>query len=311
MSILDIKELEEKSRSARWRHASWSVNRRRVYDAMIATHRPDNRINSFAACGCNAQVMEADNDGPRDAKGERVVKLVATYCHDRLCIPCGNARAAEIARCLQQRIEGKKLKFITLTIAGAKEGLASKVDRLYKGFRALRVLPLWKERIAGGAAFLEIKWSDKSQRWHPHFHLICEGKFIDQGELSDAWRAITRDSFIVDVRAVKDPDEVRSYVTKYASKPLNMSFAADPDLLQEALTSLHGRRLCFAFGTWYRTKLHEVDAPDEDRRNFTAIVPLNDLLADAERGIPAAITLLHKLGLTRKWEKYILSTAGP
>jgi hypothetical protein len=302
-----LHDLQETSRSARFRHQSWAHSRRRVHAAMMATRRPVNRCNSFAACGCNAQVMQADNDVPLLPDGSRQLKITATYCHDRLCVPCGNARSAEIARCLAERIRGKELKFITLTIAGQGESLGKKMDRLYKGFRALRQMPIWQQAIAGGAAFLEIKWSQRSKRWHPHFHLICEGSFIASGKLANIWHAITGDSFIVDVRAVRDELEVSRYVTKYASKPLDMTFVGNPDLLQEAIVALHGRRLCFAFGTWYKTRLHEVDFQDSPGHNYTPLCDLEDLLRDAEHGDAASLQLIETLHLTRRWQAYCVA----
>jgi hypothetical protein len=299
----ELKPLDSTSRAARWRHAGWAANRQRVYDALIATHRSEARINAFATCGCNAVLLESDTLPV-------TYKISATNCHDRLCVPCGNARAAEIARCLAARTDGKELKFITLTIAGHGKSLSDKLNMLYKGFRSLRQTPLWQSSIHGGAAFLEIKWSDKAHRWHPHFHLICEGRFIPQDKLSTLWHAITQDSFIVDVQAVRDPNEVHKYVTKYASKPLNMSFVCDPSLLQEALTSLHGRRLCFAFGTWYKTRLHEVDAPDEPREGYTPIYSLEQIIAAAEAGDKDALFLLHLPQFERHWRHYLFPPAA-
>jgi hypothetical protein len=62
---------------------------------------------------------------------------------------------------------------------------------------------------------------------------------------------------------VKDVGHVLQYVTKYASKPLDMSFVAVPKLLAEAIKALKGRRLCACFGTWYGTPLNE-EEPDEE-----------------------------------------------
>jgi hypothetical protein len=302
----EILPLESESRPARWRHASWHANRQRVYDALVTTCRPAGRINAFAKCGCNATLVECDTP---NADGTRRLKVRATHCHDRLCVPCGNARSAEIARCLAARTNGLALKFVTLTIAGHGEKLATKIDRLYKGFRALRLTPLWKQHIKGGAAFLEIKWSDKARRWHPHFHLICEGTYLSQDRLATMWQAITEDSFIVDIRQVKDPHQVQAYVTKYASKPLNMSFAADPGLLQEAVLSLHARRLCFAFGTWYKTRLHEIDAPDDAALGWSPIASLDSLLRMAELGDAAALAAIELAGLGRQWRRYLFPPA--
>ncbi len=193
------------------------------------------------------------------------------------------------------------ISFITLTLAGKDNGLAEKIDRLYKHFRALRAHPEWEKHVQGGVAFLEVKWSDKAKRWHPHLHLIAEATFFDQGELSDLWRGITRDSFIVDISRVKSKENCGGYVTKYASKPLNTSFSNSPILLDEAVAALHGRRLCFCFGSWYGTKLTGLDddilIEDVDTDTYHHFGHLEDILQAARFGSREAMDIIKLAGL--------------
>lgn len=300
MRLVNELDLDSTSTASRFRHAGWHPIRKRVFAALQATHVPLSRRNAFASCGNAATLMESDAT-------PGTYRLAANHCHDRLCTPCANARSAEIARCLAGRLQGLPVSFITLTLCGKGEGLGELVKRLYTSFRALRIHPRWQDKVRGGAAFLEIKYSDKARRWHPHLHLIADADYIDQGELSDIWRGITRDSFIVDVRRVRDDNTVLRYVTKYASKPLNTSFSNDPSLLQEAITSLHGKRLCFCFGTWYRTPLHEVDASDDAPGSWSPICTLSELIDRCDRGEPDARALLVAAGLEHKWRAYLLS----
>ena len=134
---------------------------------------------------------------------------------------------------LASQMGTKAHSFCTLTLCGKGEKLTDLIDRLYKCFRALRQHPLWTNAVRGGGAFLEVKWIDKFGRWHPHLHCIIDADFMDQGHLSTAWHSITRDSFIVDIRRVRDIKGQQRYVTKYASKPLNTSFSTSPHLLDE------------------------------------------------------------------------------
>lgn len=294
--------LNDQTRTAKFRHGGWANIRKRVFEALEATEQPIARRNAFATCGCNATVQESDSL-------PRQYRVSATYCHDRLCTPCANARSAEIARCLLSRTKGMPLLFITLTLCGKGEALRPLVDKLYRSFRALRRHPLWEDKIRGGAAFLEVKYSDKARRWHPHLHLIADGAYIDQGELSTIWRTITKDSFIVDVRRVRDDEIVQGYVTKYASKPLNSSFSNDPSLLQEALLSLKGRRLCFCFGDWYRIPLHDVDAADDDPTGWSPLATLEQVLHDAEIGSDFARRLISLCNADARWRAYCLNTS--
>jgi hypothetical protein len=199
-------------------------------------------------------------------------------------------------------VEGIQPLFITLTLADTKDGLCSAVTRLLKGFRDLRRWRLWEERVKGGIAIIEIKWSDKAMRWHPHLHIMAEGKYIDQGELSDAWRSITGDSYIVDIQRVTNLGEVVRYVTKYASKPMNTSFCGTPTLLDEAIVALRGKRLIVPFGKMYRTlsKLMEeqADACDDmrwDPEAWTLLGSWLDLANQAREGDGYARSILARL----------------
>jgi hypothetical protein len=173
---------------------------------------------------------------------------------------------------------------------------------------------LWAESVTGGAAFLEVKWSDKAQRWHPHLHIIAEAKFMDQGMLSTTWRTISHDSFIVDIRRVKNAEVTGHYVTKYASKPLNTSFAHTPALLDEALKSLKGRRLCLTFGTWYGTPLTDAEDGElelDDRNHYHSFSPLEDLLLRARSGEREAIQIIKSAGIEGIWRSTLTTTAPP
>lgn len=53
-----------------------------------------------------------------------------------------------------------------------------------------------------------------------HIHLVVDTKWIPQHEISNIWKKITGDSFIVDIRPVSaaDPRKVAAYITKYLTK---------------------------------------------------------------------------------------------
>lgn len=209
------------------------------------------------------------------------------------------------------QIGGKPVSFITLTLCGKKEPLSELVDRLYKHFRALRLHPTWDEKVRGGAAFLEIKYSDKAKRWHPHLHIIADAAFIDQGVLSDVWRGITRDSFIVDIRRVNAAEQTAHYVTKYASKPLNSSFSNTPDLLDEAIRALKGRRLCLCFGTWYGTSLTDAEEAQLDEvdggEEWKMFSDLESIIVRANQGEREATNIIFLAGGEIRWRQSLLT----
>lgn len=290
-----------------FRHGGWEPIRSLVRQALFRVGERPARIESFDQCGACAWIEKSDDADAR-------YRLRGNYCHDRLCTPCANERSARLRDALRATMANKKHTFITLTLCGRNETLRELVDRLYRSFRYLRSSKLWQEHVTGGAAFLEIKWSDKAGRWHPHLHIICESSYMDQGHLSDAWRSITRDSFIVDIRRVKDARIASSYVAKYASKPLNMTFAHVTARLDEAVLALKGRRLCLTFGTWYGIPL-DPDIPEESESemeflHWHKVGGLYELHTKACAGDAGALAALEAVNAYGRAERFRPSLSG-
>lgn len=289
-----------------FRHSGWEATRARVRDSLLRTGQTPRRVEAFDQCGREAWVQEdADNPGS--------FRCVCQQCHDRLCVPCALQRSRELAASLQAAIAGTEVSFLTLTLSHRKQSLGKTIDDLYRHFRALRQHPEWKSHVAGGAAFLELKWSTNSQQWHPHLHIIMHAKFWGQGFISTIWQTITHDTYIVDIRRVSDQPTISKYVTKYASKPLNSSFSHSPDLLDQGTIAIKGRRLCLCFGTWYGTPLSErMDHEDADTTDqigrWQPIARLSELHDRAGRGEARALAILQSLSV---WRRACLTEPDP
>lgn len=245
-----------------WEHRGWHATRRRIYASMCRTEMPTARKHRFWSCCDHVHVMRNSDSGEIDVYSER--------CHDRFCLRCGQLRSRRIAECMETLMKpaADKLMFITLTVRGKPaDSLTAMIDRLRHGWKELRRLEGWRNSVRGGAVMLEIKWSATSGgHWHPHYHIVCEGSWIDQQWLRDAWKLITRDSDQCDVQRIKEPAKALGYVVKYASKPMDSSFTSRPWLLDEAMQALRGVRLASCFGTWHGTPLSakmKRDADDE------------------------------------------------
>lgn len=117
---------------------------------------------------------------------------------------------------------------------------------------------------ANGAVYsIEFKRGKGSQEWHPHVHMVwlCESS-PNQEQLSKEWHAMTGDSFIVDVRPLKNKkDTVSGFmeVFKYALKFSELSL---PDNW-EAYNLLKGKKLVAAFGSLRGVKIPD-KLTDED-----------------------------------------------
>jgi hypothetical protein len=170
-------------------HGGWSITRRRVRDSLLRTSQSPDRICRFQDCGKDCWVYQHKSDLDQ-------VKVISNHCMDRFCITCGGLKAWKVRTALTGIMTNKNLRLVTLTLSGAGESLADLLDRLYRHFKALRNTELWEKTVDGGCAFLEVKWNQKAKRWHPHLHLILEGRFLPQADLSNTWRALTGDSFI-------------------------------------------------------------------------------------------------------------------
>ncbi|NIM50454.1 MAG: protein rep [Gemmatimonadales bacterium] len=226
-----------------FRHSGWARTRRAVYDSLRRTCQPPHRQYEFLHCGAHAYVVKSTDDPPR-------YKLAGSSCHDRFCLPCANERSRAIALNVADATKGKTLRFLTLTVRSQRESLANRLDHLYNSFQKLRRRRFWTKRVTGGMAFLEVKWSSVSQRWHPHFHVLVEGRYLPYAELRKYWYAVTADSHVIDIRLIRDHRKCTQYVTKYCSKPLNKTFTRLPEQLDECVEALKGRKLVVTFGDW-------------------------------------------------------------
>lgn len=267
-----------------FRHTGWAPTRLRVWRALQDADVAQSRLDTFEECGHHAWVLESTTN-----PGE--YRVASDKCHDRFCGPCGAERSRIIATNVIRRIGDSPARFLTLTLKARSEPLTDTITRLYRAFARLRVRRLWRSTTSGGVAFLEVKRSADCNHWHVHLHALIQGKYLCRKALSKAWKQITGDSYIVDVRMVKDPATAGRYVAKYASKPLDPTTTRSHAALVECIQALKGRRLCLTFGTWRGVKLTEL--PDSD--DWIAIAPLPEIIARAENGDGEARSILETL----------------
>jgi hypothetical protein len=267
-----------------FRHSGWASDRQRVFDALHRTQQTHARREAFAYCGAHAFVLKSTDDPPR-------YKLAGSGCHDRFCLPCGQARASQIARNIIDYAAKKRLRLITLTTGATYPTLADLLDHLYTSFRKLQRTAEWRTHVTGGVAFLELKVSSRTDRWHPHIHAIVEGKYFPHDLLKAAWHRVTGEARIVDIRPAGKGDRLFHYVTKYASKPMDPSFLRLPDRLDEAVTALKGRRTCMTWGAWRALLLTDHD----EEAGWENIGELATWLLLAESGDEEALAVCSRI----------------
>lgn len=259
-----------------------------MYEALKRTHRPDARIDRFSNCGAGMMIQKSA-DGTE-------LRMVCTRCKDRFCIACGAERSAGFAERVAQHLAGRVTRFVTLTLRASNTPLVDQLDRLYRSFSALRRRAGLKGVFTGGACFLECKIGEGSGMWHPHLHIITEGKYIDCRELSREWHKVTGDSSIVKIKAVPDNSARAAYVTKYVTKPADNSVFAVQAMLDEFICAIGGRRLAMTYGTWRGLKL-DGDAPTDEK--WITMGSVETVRGRAMSGDVDAIRCME--ACTRKW----------
>lgn len=212
------------------------------------------------------------------------IRLAAAYtCKRHLVCPfCAARRGSKTVeryldrlRVVLQERPGLKLALLTLTVKNGSD-LVERHTHLECSWKKLQkkrrnaiqgktVTELAK--VAGALFSYEV--TNKGKGWHPHLHaIVLLDDWLDQGKLSAEWKAITGDSFIVDIRRIGKglhdmldttgnivPEVVDAFteVSKYALKFSDLSFADN----LHAFETLRGKRLQGAFGAFWGVKVPE------------------------------------------------------
>lgn len=195
-------------------------------------------------------------------KVTREVRVQSSSCALRWCPFCVRTRRRAITDNVMRWLnEGPRCRFITLTLRHRSAPLKDQVDDLYYFFKQLRKTKLWKNHVKGGIWFFQIKRSKNDKYWHPHLHILTTGKYFPQDDLKELWRKVTRGSYIVDIRDVKDKRKSALYVARYAAAPCRLlDYSLDNAV--ECVKALHGRRICGAFGDAKGVKLRPESSGD-------------------------------------------------
>lgn len=222
--------------------------RRRILAAFQRLHLPRKRLTTFAECGSHPWVAEICDPSPRYV-------VVSNRCRDRFCGTCARIKSSTIAENLERHVDGRTLRFITFTLKAGPMSLSRMITQLYDSFRRLRQNKVWARTQRGGASFLEVKIGSGSGQWHPHLHVLCEGKYVRVHDLRDAWNRITGGSHQVWIELVRDRKKMARYVTKYVSKPFDPAAIRSDDKLDELLIAMSGTHSALTFGTWRGIRL--------------------------------------------------------
>jgi hypothetical protein len=245
------------SRSERWKLRT--PNKREIVQRLAMLQHDD--ADKLAKC-CSMFVARTC--------GQHTVKSYPTYrCKKSHCPDCASERAARLARQTETKIvevmktTKGRLCFLTLTMPNAPT-LESGLKRLKKSFTAFKRKKAFKEHIHGYIGAFEYTYNPKTNDFHVHLHLIVlRGKFWNQADISDSWREVTGDAFIVDIREVKDAHKGAKELAKYIVKSADLMKMPD-DKFREVVGMRKGTRMFISGGCFYNVKFDELDDPDAD-----------------------------------------------
>jgi hypothetical protein len=211
--------------------------------------------------------------------GQHTVKSYPAFrCKKLICPDCASDRATRLSRQTELKIaevmktNSGKFCLLTLTIKNTRtyEGGLSKLKKSFTKFKRSKS---WREHIKGYCGEFEHTFNSKTNDFHIHLHLIVlRGKFWSQSDISDAWRSVTGDSFIVDIREIKDIHKSVKEVCKYIVKATDLMKMPD-EKFREVVELKKRTRMFISGGCFYNVKLDD-DADDADDGIFSQFAEL-------------------------------------
>jgi len=212
-----------------------------------------------------------------------------SLCRQRICPICSFFKAVKLKRKLKDTIlRLHHPLLLTLTLKQSGEGLDVQARRIKKCFQLLRDRKFFRDACRSGFYVLEYTFNPQAVTWHVHLHCVLDSHFILQKVVSQAWRKITGDSFIVDIRRCLP--EHAGYLAKYVAK--NGTFLPPKEKLMDYLSAVKSVRM---FGSWGGLKIEEETILDMDDCEVVGL--WSDIRARAERGDPDAVSIVIELAV--------------
>ena len=177
------------------------------------------------------------------------LRVMSSRCKLRWCPICRDVSRMIVTKSVEEWLQIQKYpKMITLTLLHSDDPLELQIKRLYDCFRKLRRRAYFQRLITGGVWFFQLKFNKQTEQWHPHVHCLVAGKFLPQSQLKYLWHKITGDSYVVDIRPVKDVEGCAREVARYATSPADIT-AVNLERALEIFEATKHRRICGSWGS--------------------------------------------------------------
>jgi hypothetical protein len=155
-----------------------------------------------------------------EQKGE---KITGKYCGNRWCLVCSRVRTGKLINKYRPFFEQmQEPQFVTLTAPTVTEvELPNRLEEMQKQLKQVQEIMRKMSTPLVGVRKIEVQYNPDTNKYHPHFHLLIEGKY-EAEVLVDLW--LSKNTTAVreaqDIRSA-DADtliEVFKYTTKLCSK---------------------------------------------------------------------------------------------
>jgi hypothetical protein len=175
-------------------------------------------------------------------------KIRSEYCNQRWCLVCNRIRTAKLMHGYLPAIDKLKDPYlVTLTRTNVKaSSLKATIELMQRDFVKCKALLGKRGYKLVGIRKVECTYNPEEDTYHPHFHLIIEGKengqfLIEQWLLKNKGRA----SIIgQDARPLTDPIELFKYFTKLLTKDGQFI----PEAMDRTFRAMKGKRVFQPFG---------------------------------------------------------------
>ncbi len=168
-------------------------------------------------------------------------------CDVRVCPRCSRRRAWRLHRKYRKLMTHPNLKHLVLTVPNVAHIRGEHIAWLKACFKKLRRRERYKKAWKGGLCAGHMKHNDDTGH-HPHLHILLEGEYVAQAQIMTDWADITGCSEYVWITEAAEPTYVLKDIVK---PPPDLSY--NPDALLELLAAMAGRRLTYAWGSWYNS----------------------------------------------------------
>jgi len=200
-------------------------------------------------------------------------KLTTTYCNNRWCVQCNRIRTAKLIKAYLPELEKMEdPQFVTLTIPNVPgPELKSTIAGMILEFIRIKDLFIHRRDFRiNGVRKLECTHNKITNEFHPHFHIVLDGKLSGE-ELINEWLrrypGATRSAQDIRPADVNSMKELFKYATKLTTKNLitkeneKTVIEVNPQALDTIFQAMYKKRIFQSMG-WIKQVSEDIDEVD-------------------------------------------------